>query len=228
MADDKMLREMTSDPKFRKILVTDGKTEVGQALVKALVKAGAEIVWVGHAEPWKKLPGLDDITRAEAGDAGAARPDQRPLGDRARRRDRRQGRHRRQQRRGAPRLRHRRAARHRRRQGRDGHQLLRPAAPGAGVRAGAEGPLGRRHDARRRVGQPALGLRALELPAARHLLGVEGGGLFARAVPARRDAAERHPRRSTSSPGRSTTSGTRTCRRRRSRPPRWRARSSRR
>jgi NAD(P)-dependent dehydrogenase (short-subunit alcohol dehydrogenase family) len=62
MADDKMLREMTSDPKFRKILVSDGKTEVGQALVKALVKAGAEIVWAGHAEPWKKLPGLDDIS----------------------------------------------------------------------------------------------------------------------------------------------------------------------
>ncbi|HEY3635948.1 MAG TPA: SDR family NAD(P)-dependent oxidoreductase [Caldimonas sp.] len=62
MADDKMLREMTSDPKFRKVLVTDGKTAVGQALVQALVKAGAEIVWVGHAEPWKKLPGLDDVT----------------------------------------------------------------------------------------------------------------------------------------------------------------------
>lgn len=63
MADDKMLREMTSDPKFRKVLVTDGKTAVGQAIVLALVKAGAEIVWVGHAEPWKKLPGLDDITK---------------------------------------------------------------------------------------------------------------------------------------------------------------------
>ena len=62
MADDKMLREMTSDPKFRKILVTDGKTEVGQAIVKALVKAGAELVWVGHAEPWKRLGGIDDIT----------------------------------------------------------------------------------------------------------------------------------------------------------------------
>ena len=62
MADDKMLREMTSDPKFRKVLVTDGKTEVGQAIVKALVKAGAEIVWVGHAEPWKQFGGLDDIT----------------------------------------------------------------------------------------------------------------------------------------------------------------------
>ena len=52
-----------------------------------------------------------------------------------------------------------------------------------------KGALGRRRDACRRVGQPALGLRALELPAARHLLGVEGGGLFARAMPARRDAA---------------------------------------
>jgi len=62
MADDKMLREMTSDPKFRKVLVTDGKTELGQAIVRALVKAGADIVWVGHAEPWKKAgSGLDDI-----------------------------------------------------------------------------------------------------------------------------------------------------------------------
>ena len=62
MADDKMLREMTSDPKFRKVLVTDGKTEVGQSIVRALVKAGADIVWVGHAEPWKKLGGLDEIS----------------------------------------------------------------------------------------------------------------------------------------------------------------------
>ena len=62
MADDKMLREMTIDPRFRKVLVTDGKTGVGQALVRSLVKAGADIVWVGHAEPWKKMPGLDDIT----------------------------------------------------------------------------------------------------------------------------------------------------------------------
>ncbi|RZI77744.1 MAG: SDR family NAD(P)-dependent oxidoreductase [Variovorax sp.] len=63
MADDKMLREMTSDPKFRKALVTDGKTETGQAIVRALVKAGADIVWVGHAEPWKKMgDGLDDIS----------------------------------------------------------------------------------------------------------------------------------------------------------------------
>ena len=62
MADDKMLREMTSDPKFRKVLVTDGKTAVGQAIVRALVRAGADVVWVGHAEPWKKTGGLEDLT----------------------------------------------------------------------------------------------------------------------------------------------------------------------
>ena len=63
MADDKMLREMTSDPKLRKILITDAMTGVGQALVRSLVKAGADIVWAGHAEPWKRHgSGLDDIT----------------------------------------------------------------------------------------------------------------------------------------------------------------------
>ena len=61
MADDPMLREMGCDPKFRKVLVTDGKSAVGQALVQALAKAGADLIWVGHAEPWKKLPGFDAI-----------------------------------------------------------------------------------------------------------------------------------------------------------------------
>ncbi len=63
MADDPMLREMSSDPKFRKVFVTDAMTGLGQALVRALVKAGADIVWAGHAEPWKRHgSGLDDIT----------------------------------------------------------------------------------------------------------------------------------------------------------------------
>ena len=61
MKDDPMLREMGCDPRFRKILVTDGKTAVGQALVRALADAGADLIWVGQAEPWKKLPGLDAI-----------------------------------------------------------------------------------------------------------------------------------------------------------------------
>jgi NAD(P)-dependent dehydrogenase (short-subunit alcohol dehydrogenase family)/uncharacterized OB-fold protein len=61
MADDPILREMGCDPKFRKVLVTDGKSAVGQALVQALAKTGADLIWVGHAESWKKLPGFDAI-----------------------------------------------------------------------------------------------------------------------------------------------------------------------
>jgi NAD(P)-dependent dehydrogenase (short-subunit alcohol dehydrogenase family)/uncharacterized OB-fold protein len=61
MADDRALREFTCDPKFRKCFVTDGKTAVGQALVKALAAAGADLIWVGQTEPWKKFAGFDDL-----------------------------------------------------------------------------------------------------------------------------------------------------------------------
>jgi NAD(P)-dependent dehydrogenase (short-subunit alcohol dehydrogenase family)/uncharacterized OB-fold protein len=58
MADDRQLREMTCDPKSRKVLVTDGKSAVGQAIVRAVVGAGADRVWVGRAPPSKDVPGL--------------------------------------------------------------------------------------------------------------------------------------------------------------------------
>ena len=58
MADDPVIREMTCDPRFRKVLVTDAKTKVGRAMVEALVAAGADLVWAGHAEPWKPSPHL--------------------------------------------------------------------------------------------------------------------------------------------------------------------------
>ncbi len=63
MTDDPKLREMASDPTFRKVLITDGKTAVGQALARAFAKAGADLIWVGHAEPWKRLPGWDELGR---------------------------------------------------------------------------------------------------------------------------------------------------------------------
>ena len=61
MASDRQLREFTCDPTNRKILVTDGKTPLGQELVKAF--SAAEIVWVGYAEPWKKFPGFEDLRK---------------------------------------------------------------------------------------------------------------------------------------------------------------------
>jgi NAD(P)-dependent dehydrogenase (short-subunit alcohol dehydrogenase family)/uncharacterized OB-fold protein len=61
MADDRQLREMTCDPKFRKVLITDAKTALGQAVVEAVVAAGADLVWAGCAEPWKKPPGFDRL-----------------------------------------------------------------------------------------------------------------------------------------------------------------------
>jgi NAD(P)-dependent dehydrogenase (short-subunit alcohol dehydrogenase family)/uncharacterized OB-fold protein len=61
MADDPQLREMTSDPRLRKVLVTDGRSLVGQAIVRALVAAEADIIWVGHCEPWKRYPGFESL-----------------------------------------------------------------------------------------------------------------------------------------------------------------------
>jgi NAD(P)-dependent dehydrogenase (short-subunit alcohol dehydrogenase family)/uncharacterized OB-fold protein len=58
MADDRQLREMSCDPKGRSVLVTDGKSAVGQAIVHAVIGAGADSVWVGHAGP---LPAAADL-----------------------------------------------------------------------------------------------------------------------------------------------------------------------
>lgn len=61
MAHDRQLREMTCDPKFRKVLVTDGKTAVGQAIVRAMAAAGADLIWVGYADPFIPSPGLEKL-----------------------------------------------------------------------------------------------------------------------------------------------------------------------
>lgn len=57
MADDPALREMTCDPKFRRVLVTDGRGPLGQAMAKAAIDAGASLVFVGLDNPWKPFAG---------------------------------------------------------------------------------------------------------------------------------------------------------------------------
>lgn len=53
MTDDPLLKVFGNSPKGRNVLVTDGRSEIGQAMTLAAVKAGAETVWVGVSEPWK-------------------------------------------------------------------------------------------------------------------------------------------------------------------------------
>ena len=65
MADDRQWREMTADPKFRRVLVTNGRSIVGQEVVAALKAAGASIVFVGVAEPWKPFRGEEALRALE-------------------------------------------------------------------------------------------------------------------------------------------------------------------
>jgi NAD(P)-dependent dehydrogenase (short-subunit alcohol dehydrogenase family)/uncharacterized OB-fold protein len=57
MHDDPQWREMTADPKYRRVLITDGRNAVGQALAKSLKRAEAGKIFVGIADPWKPFEG---------------------------------------------------------------------------------------------------------------------------------------------------------------------------
>lgn len=68
-ADERKWREMTADPKFRRVLITDGRSAVAAALVGALQAAECGEIFVGVSEPWKpdgatlsKLRGLAGVT----------------------------------------------------------------------------------------------------------------------------------------------------------------------
>ena len=56
MEDDPQLRAMTSDPKHRRVLITDARNANAPALVKALLDAGAVTVFVGESETWRPYP----------------------------------------------------------------------------------------------------------------------------------------------------------------------------
>lgn len=68
MADDLQMRELTLDPKFRRVLVTDVRSAVGQAMAKAFTQAGAGIVFAGLGDTWKPLaerPRLEKLANVE-------------------------------------------------------------------------------------------------------------------------------------------------------------------
>ncbi len=66
MGDDPVLREFTCDPKFRRVLITDGRSDVGQALARACTEAGASLVLVGIADPRKPFPGEAALRATDA------------------------------------------------------------------------------------------------------------------------------------------------------------------
>jgi NAD(P)-dependent dehydrogenase (short-subunit alcohol dehydrogenase family) len=59
--DDRQLREMTNDPKFRRVLVTDGRSAIGQTMARACAEAGASIVFVGISDSWKPFAGAEQL-----------------------------------------------------------------------------------------------------------------------------------------------------------------------
>lgn len=56
MEDDPQLRQMTADPKHRRVLITDARHPATPALITALQAAGAAQVIVGEAETWRPYP----------------------------------------------------------------------------------------------------------------------------------------------------------------------------
>jgi short-subunit dehydrogenase/uncharacterized OB-fold protein len=54
--DDPQLRVFAADPKFRNVLIVDGRASTASALAEAFVAADAARVFVGIAETWKPHP----------------------------------------------------------------------------------------------------------------------------------------------------------------------------
>jgi NAD(P)-dependent dehydrogenase (short-subunit alcohol dehydrogenase family) len=62
MADDPQFREFTAAPKFRRVLVTDGRSATGAAVARALSAAGAATVFVGVRDRWQPFPDEEALT----------------------------------------------------------------------------------------------------------------------------------------------------------------------
>lgn len=65
MADDPQWRELTADPRHRRVLVTDGRHPVAVALVARLKKAGAGSIFVGVPEVWKPFPAREALEKQD-------------------------------------------------------------------------------------------------------------------------------------------------------------------
>ena len=74
MTDDRQWREMTSDPKYRRVLVTAGRRPTGQALAAVLAKAGAH-VFLGLPDDWIPCPAARKLAEDDAIETVPLNPD---------------------------------------------------------------------------------------------------------------------------------------------------------
>ncbi|WP_461470901.1 SDR family NAD(P)-dependent oxidoreductase [Pararhodobacter sp.] len=51
-----LMRELSADPRHRRILITDARSDLAPALASALLKAGAAAIFAGEAEGWRPNP----------------------------------------------------------------------------------------------------------------------------------------------------------------------------
>lgn len=66
MQDSPQMRELTCDPKYRRVLVTDGKSALGLAVAQAMLAAGANLVFVGDPTPWQTVAAFDRLAASDA------------------------------------------------------------------------------------------------------------------------------------------------------------------
>jgi len=65
LASDREWKEMTASPEKRRILITDGRNPVTTSLVRRLIAAQAETVFVGVSDIWRPHPDLVKLAEAD-------------------------------------------------------------------------------------------------------------------------------------------------------------------
>lgn len=65
MEDDPQLRELSCDPKYRRVLITDARSANAVALAESFVAAQSSIVFVGEAESWRPYPHREQLAAIE-------------------------------------------------------------------------------------------------------------------------------------------------------------------
>ena len=65
LREDIQLRELTNDPRHRRVLITDARTPAGVALARAMTKAGAKRIFAGIGDAWKRDAAIEALEGME-------------------------------------------------------------------------------------------------------------------------------------------------------------------